>query len=94
MMSLPVAKKNFDVHLLPFWKWKVDSYGFKGILMYQPACLAIVGLSKDVFERRTSTGSELFSLFICLNTNKFVLLSFFFSFKDDLLESLIQTTDQ
>ena len=34
-------------------------------------------LSKDVFERRTSTGSEAFSLFICLGANKFVLLSFF-----------------
>ena len=29
------------------------------------------------FERRTSTGSETFSLFICLDANKFVLLSFF-----------------
>ena len=34
-------------------------------------------LSKDVFERRTSIGSEDFSLFICLDANKFVLLSFF-----------------
>ena len=34
-------------------------------------------LSKDVFERRMSTGSEGFSLFICLDANKFVLLSFF-----------------
>ena len=34
-------------------------------------------LSKDVFERRTSTGSEAFSLLICLGANKFVLLSFF-----------------
>ena len=33
-------------------------------------------LSKDVFERRTSTGSEAFSLFICLDTTKFILLSF------------------
>ena len=37
----------------------------------------IGSLSKDVFERRTSTGSEAFSLFICLDTTKFVLLSFF-----------------
>ena len=36
----------------------------------------IGSLSKDVFERRTSTGSETFSLFICLDTTKFVLLSF------------------
>ena len=34
-------------------------------------------LSKDVFERRTSTGSEAFFLFICLDANKFVLLTFF-----------------
>ena len=34
-------------------------------------------LSNDVFERRTSTGSEAFSLFICLDANKLVLLSFF-----------------
>ena len=34
-------------------------------------------LSKDVFEGRTSTESEPFSLFICLDANKFVLLSFF-----------------
>ena len=33
-------------------------------------------LSKDVFERRTSTGSKVFSLLICLDANKFVLLSF------------------
>ena len=34
-------------------------------------------ISKDVFKRRTSTGSEAFSLFICLDANKLVLLSFF-----------------
>ena len=34
-------------------------------------------LSKAVSERRTSTGSETFSLNICLNANKFVLLSSF-----------------
>ena len=34
-------------------------------------------LSKDVFEPRTSTGSEAFSLFIYLDANKLVLLSFF-----------------
>ena len=39
--------------------------------------MSIGSLSKDVFEGRTSTGSEPFSLFICLDANKFVLLSFF-----------------
>ena len=34
-------------------------------------------LSKDVFERRTSTGSEAFSLYICLDANKFIFLNFF-----------------
>ena len=38
---------------------------------------SIGNLSKDIFERRTSTGSEAFSLLICLDANKFVLLSFF-----------------
>ena len=38
-------------------------------------------ISKDVFKRRTSTGSEAFSLFICLDANKLVLLSFFSLFK-------------
>ena len=39
--------------------------------------MALGNLSKDIFERRTSTGSQSFSLFICLDANKFVLLSFF-----------------
>ena len=34
-------------------------------------------ISKDVFKRHTSNGSEAFSLFICLDANKLVLLSFF-----------------
>ena len=38
--------------------------------------VSLGNLSKDVFERRTSTGSEVFSLLICLDANKFVLLSF------------------
>ena len=37
----------------------------------------VLSLSGDVFERRTSTGSEPFSLLICLGANKFVLLSVF-----------------
>ena len=39
--------------------------------------MSIGSLSTDVFEGRTSTESEPFSLFICLDANKFVLLSFF-----------------
>ena len=39
--------------------------------------LTIGSLSKNVFERCTSTGSEPFSLLICLDTTKFVFLSVF-----------------
>ena len=39
--------------------------------------MTIGSLSRDVFERPTSTGSELFSLLVCLDANKFVLLSLF-----------------
>ena len=54
----------------------------------------IGNLSKGVYERHTSTGSEAFPLYVCLDSNKFVSLSFFFSYKDDLPESLNQTTAQ
>ena len=37
----------------------------------------IGSISKSVFGRRMSTGSEDFSLLICLDAIKFVLLSFF-----------------
>ena len=40
-------------------------------------CTSIGSLSSDVFERRTSTGSEVFSLLTCLDDIKFVFLSFF-----------------
>ena len=49
-----------------FYNWNVDA-----------AVVELGSLSKDVFERRTSTGSEDFSLLICLDDIKFVLLSFF-----------------
>ena len=43
----------------------------------ETAIRVIGSLSKDVFEQCTSTGSEAFSLYTCLDANKFVLLSFF-----------------
>ena len=49
--------------------------GLAYIFQTPPALLGT--LSKDVFERRTSTGSEALSPFICLDANKLVLLSFF-----------------
>ena len=42
-----------------------------------PQVVFLGSLSRDVFERPTSTGSELFSLLVCLDANKFVLLSLF-----------------
>ena len=39
--------------------------------------MALGNLSKDVFERRTSPGSEAFFLFICLDAIKFSLVTFF-----------------
>ena len=39
--------------------------------------LILGSLSKNFFDQRPSTGSEAFFLFICLDANKFVLLSFF-----------------
>ena len=46
-------------------------------LLHYVLSVTLGTLSKDVFEPRTSTGSEAFSLFICLDANKLVLLSFF-----------------
>ena len=67
------------------WKFEPDVrnyYSFGEIIFETPQiykeCKGSLGnLSKDVSEGRTSTGSEPFSLFICLDANKFVLLSFF-----------------
>ena len=42
-------------------------------------CQVTGSLSSEVFERRTSIGSEPFSLLICLGATKFVLLSVFYS---------------
>ena len=53
----------------PVWRVCTLISRFKGF--------TLGSLSKDVSERRTSTGSEAFSIFICLETTKFVLLSFF-----------------
>ena len=46
---------------------------------------------KGVFERRTSTGSEVFSFFICHDTTK-LFLPILYSYRDDLTENLDKTT--
>ena len=50
--------------------------GLKGLKARGVEIHLLGSLRKDVLERRTSTGSEAFSLFICLDAGKFVLLSF------------------
>ena len=48
----------------------------RGMSNYHHDPRKLIGtLSSDVFERRTSTGSEPFSLLICFDATKFVLLS-------------------
>ena len=67
-----VCKWSRDKHAVYFrqwlkWRTKLITFGR----------LAIGSLSNSVFERRTSTGSEAFFLFICLDAIKFSLLTFF-----------------
>ena len=58
---------------LPLSRFRVDPHATDLVTVLE----AIGNLSNDVFERRTSTGSEAFSLLKCLDANKFVLLSYF-----------------
>ena len=66
-----------------FASWIVTRYSgpytfpLSSLCVWVTAVLILGTLSKDVFERRTSTGSAAFSLFICLDANKLVLMSFF-----------------
>ena len=50
----------------------------KFCFLLMPELRKLIGnLRKDVFERRTLTRSEALSLFVCLDADKFVLLSVF-----------------
>ena len=53
------------------------AYCFFDVLVLVAVVKSIGSLSSDVFERRTSTGSEVFSLLTCLDDIKFLFLSFF-----------------
>ena len=68
---------RFD-DLLSLRKRKRGSSKSATLLLSLGTSAAIGNLSKGVFERRTLTGSQAFSLFVCLDANKFVLLSFFY----------------
>ena len=66
---------------LPLKKKGGLNYGFT--VNYLPptdiraSIVKLGSLSSDVFERRTSTGSERFSLLVCIDATKFLLLSVF-----------------
>ena len=60
----------------PFSSFFVFSGEFPG-LRSNHVVVVIANLSKDVFERRTLTGSGVFFLFICLDAIKFSLQTFF-----------------
>ena len=79
-------KQHYRLQLFAFWYFMIPNLE----LFLQRGCRPSVGsglirlklptlgsLSKGVFERRTSTGSEVFSLLTCLDDIKFVFLSFF-----------------
>ena len=67
--------------LFPPFDWSACSQFRAGVL--------IGSLSKDVFGRRTSTGSDASSLLICLDATRCVLLSIF-----TLVETIFQKTGQ
>ena len=66
--NIAILSNNVSAHF-PYPLKFLSQRGFNSFL--------IESLSKDVFKRRTSTGSEVFSLNICLDAKKFVLISFF-----------------
>ena len=78
-------KQHYRLQLFAFWYFMIPiKFGvissawvpsFSGLIRLKLPTLG--SLSKGVFERRTSTGSEVFSLLTCLDDIKFVFLSFF-----------------
>ena len=76
-ISGPEAVKATNVFFHLTYEGSVDLDSIADPVMREVTSAKLGSLSKDVFEGRTSTGSEPFSLFICLDANKFVLLSFF-----------------
>ena len=62
---------------MPLSHWSIQLFDLRASSSNDVPIGLLGSLSNDVFERRTSTGSEPFSLFICLDANKLVLLSFF-----------------
>ena len=58
------------------------------------AWVSIASLSSEVFERRTTTGSEPFCLLINLDTNKFLLSSVLTLIREDLPKNLFKIAAQ
>ena len=70
---------NFYIQVFSDWSailTRIMPNFVKLMRRFRDIVVSLGNFSKDVFERRTSTGSEVFSLLICLDANKFVLLSF------------------
>ena len=61
--------------------------------MFSLAPLQQIGsLSTRVFETRTATGSELFSLLTCLHTTPLCIAKYLFSIRDAWNKNLVDTT--
>ena len=67
--------------------WSGYDHAIEGGLVDVTLALLLGSLSKGVFERRTATGNETFSLFTRLGVTTFVILSVFTLIEIDLLEN-------
>ena len=65
--------------MLFFWYSLIGDDRLREVVAHEGSTVVITELNQqcDVFERRASTRSELFSLLICLDATKFVWLSVF-----------------
>ena len=69
-------------------------FSFSNMAAPIPAVAILGSLSSDVFERRTSTGSDPFSLLVSLYATVFVLPSVLIQYRDDLPKNLFKITAQ
>ena len=74
LRSLPRLENLRIARVSSSQKFLIQTTHFVGLVVIS---YTVGSLSEDVFQGRTSSGSEPFSLFICLDSNKFVSLSFF-----------------
>ena len=70
------------------------SFSFPIPIQPVPGVQILGSLSSYVFEPRTSSGSERFSLLICLDTTKVCIAKCLYSYRDDLPKNLFKITAQ